>query len=67
MTVVLKNWWCPKCKEWRASADLNEARRCSVCNERASFEEFRPTQCSFRCDLEPTPRIDSPALDDKQG
>ena len=47
--TVLMNWWCPECKTWLASEDMNEARRHKTCNTKAQWKEYRV--CEESCVL----------------
>ena len=44
----LRNWWCPKCQKWVASAELDLTRRHS-CGTKVEWREFNP--CGSGCVL----------------
>ena len=49
MIVELLNWWCPECRDWVASDDMNEANRHRECKTKCEWVRFTP--CVFSCVL----------------
>ena len=39
----LRNWWCPKCKEWLASCDIDLAQRHRECYAKVEWRRYEVT------------------------
>ena len=39
----LRNWWCPKCRKWLPSCDLDATERHRKCQTKAEWWEFTVT------------------------
>lgn len=39
MSMMLRNWWCPRCRQWLASEDIAKYRHI-VCGTKCQWRSF---------------------------